>query len=104
MPGPEAKIGEEACRSEGSQNNLEVELQGYRFFCNKLWNATKFAMMYLGPDFKPDRQKLKSLVSQTSSSSSGTNEVSFLITFSSDYSSATSIDISANFSYFIYFV
>ena len=32
MPGPEAKIGEEACRGAGSQNNLEVELQGYGFF------------------------------------------------------------------------
>ena len=34
MPGPEAKIGEEACRGAGSQNNLEVELQGYRFLLN----------------------------------------------------------------------
>ena len=34
MPGPEAKIGEEACRGAGSQNNLEVELQGYWFFWN----------------------------------------------------------------------
>ena len=32
MPGPEAKIGEEACRGAGSQNNLEVELLGYGFF------------------------------------------------------------------------
>ena len=30
-------------------------------------------MMYLGPDFKPDRQKLHSLVSQTPSSSSSSS-------------------------------
>ena len=28
--------------------NLDVmRIQGYRFFCNKLWNAVKFAMLYL---------------------------------------------------------
>ena len=38
----------------GRKINLDVlRVQGYRFFCNKMWNATKFAMMSLGADFKP---------------------------------------------------
>ena len=28
--------------------NLDIlRVQGYRFFCNKIWNAVKFALMYL---------------------------------------------------------
>ena len=38
--------------------------QGYRFFCNKLWNAVKFAMLYLGQGFTPDRATLRGLVSR----------------------------------------
>ena len=28
-------------------------VEGYRKFCNKIWNATKFAMLKLDDDFVP---------------------------------------------------
>ncbi|MBN3299917.1 SYVC ligase, partial [Amia calva] len=43
-----------AYTSQGRDINLDVNrILGYRYFCNKLWNATKFAIRGLGDDFKP---------------------------------------------------
>uniref|UniRef100_A0A8C5QQ96 Valine--tRNA ligase n=1 Tax=Leptobrachium leishanense TaxID=445787 RepID=A0A8C5QQ96_9ANUR len=43
-----------AYTSQGRDINLDVNrILGYRHFCNKLWNATKFAMRGLGEDFVP---------------------------------------------------
>lgn len=38
----------------GRDINLDVNrILGYRHFCNKLWNAVKFAMKTLGDNFVP---------------------------------------------------
>lgn len=43
-----------AYTAQGRDINLDVlRVQGYRFFCNKLWNATRFALTSLGEDFHP---------------------------------------------------
>lgn len=36
---------------QGRDINLDIlRVQGYRFFCNKIWNAAKFALTYLGDE------------------------------------------------------
>jgi len=43
-----------AYNQQGRDMNLDVlRIQGYRHFCNKLWNATKFAMLNFSQDFCP---------------------------------------------------
>eukprot|EP00795_Rhopilema_esculentum_P010703 gene10703-19476_t len=47
-----------AYTGQGRDVNLDVlRVQGYRRFCNKIWNATKFALKNLGEDFKPQGQE-----------------------------------------------
>lgn len=45
-----------ACMNLGRDMNLDVlRVQGYRFFCNKIWNAVKFSMGYWGtPGYFPN--------------------------------------------------
>ncbi|KAI4811290.1 hypothetical protein KUCAC02_014203 [Chaenocephalus aceratus] len=46
-----------AYTSQGRDINLDVNrILGYRHFCNKLWNAVKFAMKTLGENFVPSEK------------------------------------------------
>ncbi|XP_071948328.1 valine--tRNA ligase-like [Antedon mediterranea] len=43
-----------AYTAQGRDINLDVmRVLGYRHFCNKMWNATRFATITLGDNFKP---------------------------------------------------
>ncbi|WKY15190.1 hypothetical protein Q1695_000577 [Nippostrongylus brasiliensis] len=48
-----------AYTSQGRDINLDVlRVQGYRFFCNKIWQAVRFTLMQLGADYRPEPFKL----------------------------------------------
>mmetsp|Transcript_117662 Transcript_117662/g.374914 ORF Transcript_117662/g.374914 Transcript_117662/m.374914 type:complete len:1058 (-) Transcript_117662:344-3517(-) len=47
------RFGLLAYTSQGKNVNLDINrVVGYRHFCNKVWNATRFGLTYFGEDFK----------------------------------------------------
>ncbi|KAJ2142278.1 valine--tRNA ligase [Coemansia sp. RSA 451] len=47
------------CAYPLASSDIKLDIQrvdGYRKFCNKLWNATRFALMKLGDDFVPQAE------------------------------------------------
>lgn len=59
------RIGLLAYMTQGGDINLDVQrVIGYRNFCNKLWNATKFALGNLDKDFVFSTEGLKAALQQ----------------------------------------
>ena len=55
-----------AYTAQGRDINLDIKrVVAYRHWCNKLWNAIKFAMLTLGSDFKPSENHLAAIQSGT---------------------------------------
>lgn len=47
------RFGLLAYTSQGRSVNADINrLQNYRFFCNKIWQATRFGLRYFGDDYK----------------------------------------------------